>query len=293
MNEDTTKNIAETLAAELPKPQVMFIDQPKESETAGWVTHIALPKGFTLHQADNEALLANPRRTKATAAMSDEASFIDYVKRHAVERSVVWCGFNPANSFLEFTAVFDEHAGKGPAGWRAHKAIYKPETSAEWKVWTTHNKQAKSQVAFAEFIEQNERDISEKDGYPTSLQMMKLATEFEARAEQRLKSSVRLQSGGVRLEYVADPDKGTTETMQVFDKFLIGVPVFWTVPKAGELISAYHVVARLRYRFGNGGVTFHYELIRSDLVHQQAAKELIDRVRAAIAPTPLLMGACS
>lgn len=290
--DNDTKNIAETLAAELPKPEVLFIDQPNETERAGSVTHIALPKGFTVVKSDNEALLANPRRTAATATLSDEASFTDYVKRHAEPRSTVWCGFNPQNSFLEFTAVFDEH-DKGLAGWRAHKAVYKPALSAEWSVWTTHNKQSKSQTAFAEFIEQNEGDILSLEGMPTSLQMMKLATEFEARAEQRIKSTVRLQSGGVRLEYIADPDKGTVEAMQVFDKFAIGVPVFWTVPKAGESVQAYPVKARLRYRLGNGGVTFHYELIRPDLVHQQAAKELIDRIRSAIGETPLRIGACA
>lgn len=288
-----SKNIAETLAAELPKPYVLFVDAPNNTERAGSVTHVAVPKGYALHTADNEKLLAHPRRTVATATMGEEASFVDYVLRHAEANSVVWCSFNPTNSHLEFTAVFDEHAGKGPAGWRGHKATFNPALSAEWTTWTAHNKQAKSQLAFAEFIEQNEVDISEKEGYPTSLQMMKLATEFEARAEQRVKSTLRLQSGGVRLEYVADPDKGTIEAMQVYDKFLIGVPVFWTVQKPGEAIPAYHVRARLRYRLGQGGVTFHYELIRPDLVHQQAAKELIDRVRAAIGPTPLLMGACT
>lgn len=43
----------------------------------------------------------------------------------------------------------------------------------------------------------------------------------------------------------------------------------------------------------DGKVHFWYELIRPDRVHKAAAKELIERVRAGIGATPLLMGASS
>lgn len=164
--------------------------------------------------------------------------------------------------------------------------------SAEWNAWTAKNVKQMDQVPFAEFLEQNEGDIASMEGFPTSLQMMTMATEFEARQEMRVKSIVKLQSGGVRMEYINDADTGTTEQMKLFDKFCIGIPVFWSPPGA-ETVTAYPIVARLRYRLSNGKVVFWYDLVRADLVHQQAATALIAQIRNELGTTPMLLGACS
>lgn len=286
--EEQVENIAATLAKELPKPQVLFAAPEVDGGQVPGLIHVALPKGWTTAQLDNEKMLANPRRITAEAKLTDATSFVAYVLRNRNAGSVVWCDFNPTNYALQFTAVFDEHQAK--PGWRSHKAAFKPALSAEWGTWTRSDKQSKSQVAFAEFLESNEQDISTMEGFPTSLQMMQMATDFEAKQDQRLKSTVRLQSGGIRLDYVSDETAGTVEAMKLFDKFVIGIPVFWTQPKAGEPVAAYHVKARLRYRQDKGAVNFYYELIRPDQVHQRAALELIEEIRAGIGETPLLMG---
>ena len=92
------------------------------------------------------------------------------------------------------------------------------------------------------------------------------------------------------LTYVADADKGTLEQMKVFEKFSIGIPVFWAGP-------AFRIDARLKYRLGTaqaaGKVSFFYELIRHYRVHEAAAKELISAVRDGIGAVPLLMGSCT
>lgn len=285
------RNLADSLVEFLPTPAVLCEDAPNPDEPMGSVSHVGVPKGWQLQKLDNEHLLAHPRRTTAVATMGDDDSFVAYVLRHAKPGSLVWCEFNPVASRLHFTAVFDEHHDK--PGWRAHRATFAPTLSPEWQKWNQYNKQSKSQLAFAEFIEQNEQDISNLDGYPTSLQMLTMATEFEARQDQRIKSTLRLQSGGIQLEYVADADKGTVERMKVFDKFVIGIPVFWSTPKAEAPIAAYQIKARLRYRMQEGRVTFYYDLIRPDLVHQAAALALVAKIRAGIGATPLLMGGCN
>ena len=278
------ENIAATLSRLLPTSAPLITFQPSGG---GEVAHIAVPKGFEHITIDNEELLDRPRRTKAIAALSDAESFIAYVKRHAVAGSVVWCNFNPQTYALDFTAVIDEHAN-GQPGWREHRARLQPAMSAEWKVWTGSNgaQRVKSQVEFAEFVEANEDDIASVEGMPSSLQMHTMATEFVARQDMLLKSTTRLQSGGVQLTYVADADAGTTEAMKLFEKFAIGIPVFW----AG---SAFRIDARLKYRIGQGKVSFFYELIRPDRVHEAAAKELIAKVRQEIGETPLLLGSCA
>lgn len=282
----TAKNLAETLSEVLPKAKIIHeIETGIDGLT---IAHAAVPSTSTLREVrvDLEALLPHPRRTKAVASFDAPASFLAYVKRHATPQSVVWCIFDPQSFALAFEAVFDEHA-PGRAGWRAHRAVMKPDHSAEWKAWKGRNATSMPQVTFAEWIQEHEDDItSNANGLPTSLQMHAMATEFVANEERVLKSTVKLQSGGVRLTYIADPDAGTTETMQMFERFAIGIPVF----HGG---AAWAITARLKYRISAGKVNFHYELVRPDRVHDGAARELIDEVRAGLGDVPLFMGACA
>ena len=280
------KNIAETLAEVLPEAKVVH---QVDTGVAGLsIAHVAVPKACELREVkvDLEALLPSPRRTKAQAKFSDAASFLAYVKHHATERSAAWCLFDPQTFALTFTAVIDEHSPDA-AGWRAHIATFTPDFSAEWKAWKGRNETSMQQVTFAEWIEEHADDIaSAAPGMPTSLQMMAMATEFVANEERALKSSVKLQSGGVRLTYIADPDAGTTASMDMFRQFQIGIPVF----QGGQ---AWAITARLKYRLANGKVSFHYQLVRPDRVHEGAAREQIDVMREGLGAMPMFMGACA
>jgi uncharacterized protein YfdQ (DUF2303 family) len=298
MQTDTQENLAATLARVLPKTEVLLSVNETGRNDAAQVT-FAVPAGAKLETLDFEKLLTNPRRAKGTATMSDAASFVAYVNEFRTEGSVVWCAFNPQSSSLSFTAVVDEHAPSA-AGWRGHQAVYTPAMSIEWKTWTGHNgsDNTLSQVGFAEFLERNENDIASIEGYPSSLDMHKMATEFVARQEQAIKSTVRLQDGGVRLSYVADADAGTVETMKLFEKFAIGIPVFWTVAKpqvdgTPSPVPGFRIDARLKYRVRDGKVVFWYELIRADRVHQAAALDLISEIKDGIGAVPLRMGSFS
>jgi len=296
MNHDDTEltNIAETLIRELPKAEILANDNTAEETEGLSILHVSVPKGFELKTVttDTEKYLPQPRRTKATAAFSDISSFLAYAQHHNIPgRSAVWASFNPRTYALAFRAVFDEHAPVGITGveqpygpgWREHQATFKPLMSAEWDTWVGGNKQARSQMEFAEFLQAHEEDISAANGLPTSIQMLEMATNFVMNEERALKSAVRLASGGVRLTYVADPDQGTLEAMQLFERFAVAIPVFQGVREA------YSLVARLKYRTREGKVSFFYDLHRPDRVHAHAAQELIDKVRAE-AGMPLYMG---
>ncbi len=270
------KNIAETLANVLPKAELL--------RETGDILHFALPAGVTIKEFDLEKTLPNPRRAKCRAEFVDAASFLKYIERHGGPATVTWCDFNPQTFALSFTAVLDDHA-KDLAGWRAHKAKFTPDMSAEWKAWKGKDRQAFAQVAFAEWIQEHDEDISAANGLPTSLQMLEMATNFVMNEERQLKSAVRLQSGGTRLTYIADPDQGTVESMSLFEKFAIGIPVFHGGP-------AWGITARLKYRNNGGKLSFLYELVRADRVHDGAAKELITQIRDGLKHGPLLMGSC-
>lgn len=288
MDDYDTRNIAETLADVLPKAQLLANIEGSDMPAGLAIHHYAVPKGANVMElkTDLEAYLQHPRKTKATASFGDATSFLAYVARHATENTVAWCAFNPQSFALSFLAVIDEHA-KGTAGWRAHRASFTPDMSAEWKAWKGNNTKSMPQVAFAEWVEEHADDITANtniaEGLPTSLQMLTMATNFQANEERVLKSAVRLNSGGVRMTYIADPDAGTTAEMQMFERFAIGIPVF----HGGE---PFGIIARLKYRLNSGKVSFHYELTRPDRSHQHAAMDLIKVVRDGLGGVPLLMG---
>lgn len=293
MNDIPVKNLAETLADVLPKASQLASISAPSGVTGLHLMHFAMPKGTDLKEVkiDLEHLLPNPRATRAHAKLAGPADFLAYVARHKLENTVVWCDFNPQSFRLKFTAVIDEHA-KGAAGWRRHTAELDPLMSAEWKVWKdTWDRKSMPQTPFAEFLQENGSDIasteeSAKAGYPTALQMLTMATNFVMNEERSFKSAVRLQSGGVRMTYIADPDKGTTDDMQMFEKFQIGIPVFHGA-------GAWAIDARLKYRNNSGKLSFHYELVRPDRVHQAAAEALIDQVRTGLGEVPMFFGVCS
>ncbi len=285
MNE-TTNNLAETLAEVLPKPELLDkIDFLVDGLT---VLHYAVPKGHDVKElrVDLEKHLPAPRELKAAAEFHDASSFLNYIARHANEHSTCWCDFNPQTFALSFRAVIDEHGKDSPA-WRRHVAAYTPRMSAEWKEWKGKDRSGFGQVEFAEWLQDHEGDIASFEGYPTCAQMLQMATNFQYQEDRRLKSAVRLQSGGVRLDYVADADAGTVESMTMFEKFTLGIPVFHAAPTAELLI------ARLKYRLDNGKVRFTYELQRADKAHEKAALDLIETVRAGLAGVPLMFGTCA
>lgn len=112
--------------------------------------------------------------------------------------------------------------------------------------------------------------------------MLRMAIDFEAKQDMRFKSALRLQSGGVDLAFVQQEDNGTLEKMKLFDRFAIGIPVFW-----GD--AAYRVEARLRYRVREGKLSFWFELIRSDKVLEAAANAIVDKITDAV-QMPIFLG---
>lgn len=275
-------NIAETLAAEMKKPEIF------DSEIDAALKHLLLPPGWQYQAIDEEHVLDTPRQLRAKVALSDRESFVAYVRRHqpasGTDCRTIWCSADWTAGQLQFLALIDDHApAQAHASWRKHVAAYAPATSVEWKRWHQQDRKAMSQVEFASFVEDNRTSIASVEGFPTSAQMFEMAINMEANQDVRFKSAIRLQNGGTQLQFIADDDKQTIERMQLFERFAIGIPVFWN----GD---AYQITARLKYRVRDGKVSFWYELERTDVVFEAAARELIAAVRAG-AEVPFFFGA--
>jgi uncharacterized protein YfdQ (DUF2303 family) len=268
-----TENFARTIADEARRPQIptatLDFDRPFAFVPAGYRVEDLAPFHLV------------PRRHSGSVYVDDAASFILYVKRYRDEGSLTYCDAKLQSGDVTFVGVLNEHT-TGNAGWRDHRVTYVVPKSEEWKRWTAKNKQTFSQAEFAEFLENNMKDIASADGLPSGADMLAMALSMEINQDARFKSSIRLQSGSVEMTFIDKEDDATLKRMQVFDRFALGVAPFLN----GQ---AYRLVARLRYRVKEGALLLWYDLIRADLVVQDATKALIEQI-AAESSTPVLLG---
>lgn len=267
MSDQPTANLAETLAQEMKAPVALLSHDE-------YLQRAALPPGWSIAEKDDIDLSPTPRRKTAQVRLRDTQSFIDYVVRHgSLVNSTIWCEADYQKGHVSFAAIMNDHGQTEPeANWRDHHAKFSPLFSEEWIRWTALNAKPFTQTEFATFIEDNLKDIASVDGRPTGAQMLEMAITFEANQDMRFKSAIRLQSGGVQMSFTQDDDAQTLQKMQVFDRFSLGLPVFWN----GD---AYQIDARLRYRVRDGKIAFWFELIRNDKVLEAATTTLIKLIR--------------
>jgi len=262
MSEAQKENIAETVARETRKPFELSPNQ------------IAIPAGWEVK--DTETLLDAPRRKKARVGIATTPDFINYLKRQgSLDSCTIWCEADYPIGKVEYTAIINDHTeAEDGQQWRDHIATYVPAKSVEWRRWNDANAKAMDQMTFANFLETNLADIASAEGYPTGTEMLTMATGLEIIQDSRIKSAVRIQSGGVRVEYVDDANADTAKSMEVFSKFALGLPVFW----GGD---AYQVEARLKYKLREGKLTFWYELTRPDKTLEDAAHSITAAIQSS------------
>lgn len=282
-----TRTLIDAAAEHIAAPKEMVSTQgPRHMDGDDSLKTIALPPGWSIETVDTAKLLPGPRRATGTAKMTDTPGIVDYLHRHADDASALWIDSDPASAHLQFVAVLDEHYPDA-AGWREHRAIYTPRISQEWTTWKAANGKQMRQADFAGWIEDQLPDIAEGDGLPTGTQMLEMALNFEAKQDMRFKSAIRLQGGGVNMEYVSTDDNATIERMRVFDRFAIGIPVYWGGAR-------FRMEARLRYRTAEGKLVFWFELIRPARVAEAAQLDLVKHMKealtAASVTVPVYMG---
>lgn len=224
-----------------------------------------VPDGYKT--ADLEKFMIEPVRKRAAVTVSDSTSFIDYLNKHSnPDHSLIYADLDSESSQCKLIAVIDDHGSETPAH-RQHTCTFLPKQAVEWARWLGKNKTNMSQSDFAAWLEDNLADIATLPGFPSGQDILAMSIGFEANSEKRLRSKINLQNGGVRFEFVEDEDKDTRSSMQVFERFTLGLPVF------DGSASAYPLEARLKYREKDGKVSFWFELIRQDRVFKSAVAD--------------------
>lgn len=243
-------------------------------EDHGGIPYVALPKSYEVH--DLEKLLPTPTRKRAGVTTTDTESFVFYTKKHgSLDNCTIYADIDSEASKFGMVAVINDHgADIDNPQWRDHTCLFKPALAVEWKRWVAKNKQKFNQIEFAAWLEENLSDVATVDGMPTGADILKMALGFEANSDKRLRSKVNLQDGGVRFEFVDESDVETRTTMQAYERFTLGLPVF------DGSSSAYPVEARLKYRESDGKLTFWYELIREDRVFKSAVTDELAQIKS-------------
>ncbi len=263
-----TENIAQTIAKEIKQP-INVLDRDNTA-------YIALPSGWTMRREDFEYLLPQPRRKTGQIELCSTESFIEYVKKHgSLVNSAIYCTANYMSEEISFKSILNDHGELATEQqWRDYQALYRPLNSLEWNDWTAINKKPMTQREFAEFVENHLDDITPASDMPTRSELLEMIIKFEATQDSRLKQHVRLQSGGIELNFVNKDDEQTIQKMKMFEKISIGIPVFENDQ------NIYRIDARLRYRIREGILTFWYELIRADKVLKLSTEQMINEIRS-------------
>lgn len=231
---------------------------------------VRMPQGTSL--ASLEPYMDRPFRKKAKVVLKQADSLVAYLEKHTIEdATTLYAEVDYDQSKCCVKAVINDHSTNHP-DWRNHTAEFSPTLTHEWKTWTANNGKPMQQADFAAFLEDNLGDIASVPDMPTAAEMLEMALSFELTSDKRFKRKVDLNAGGVHLEFVDQADEASSAKIRYFQRFTIGIPVL-----LGST-SAYPIEARLKFRQGNGGLTFWYELVRADRVYRQAVDEVLTQI---------------
>lgn len=236
-----------------------------------------VPDGVSLENLEKH--LPFPTRTRQHLKALDAASFIAYVTRFASESTSVFCNGPEGRTFR---AVLDYHQPDMPA-WGDHLVTYCCPLTVEWGRWKEFDRKRLPQAEFAEFIEDNVKDIVDNGpGTPSAADMLEISRTLEAKKNIAFRQGVRLDNGQVQLTYNEQIDgrAGETGQLNIPEQFFIGIKPFL----GGD---AFLVAARFRYRITEGRLQMWYELVRPDKVLEEAYAAVRQQIADGIGEVPL------
>lgn len=213
-----------------------------------------VPEGAEVEGLEN--FLPAPMRKRGTVTVNDVGSFVAYVNAEKTSGTRLYGSYTAPG----FAAVFNDHAESGP-GWKDYRVNYACPLSIEWKTWKAMDGKQMLQEQFAQFIENNLPDIAN----PPAADMLEISRSLEAKKKVNFASGIRLSNGQNELTY-EEQISGTAAKGKLIvpEEFTIGIPVL-------EGGIKYAVLARLRYRIGDGGkMAMWYELVRPHKIIEDA-----------------------
>jgi uncharacterized protein YfdQ (DUF2303 family) len=227
-----------------------------------------------------------PARQTGTQIACDEQSFISLVNDFvsAASPTKIYVYGDPKGTKPPAITCITNDADADHNAWRDHRITYTPTTSLAWDCWTSHQNKLMDQLAFAEFIEDNNADIRTVEGYANPAQMLNFARALEINRDRSLKSAVNTTTGGMKMIFVDTETQATAEQIDAHRRFKIGIPVFWNGLQAD---AGYEIECRIKLRQTGPKVQFWYEMVRPDLALQTALADILQAIGKETEITPL------
>lgn len=214
---------------------------PSGFSAPGETPFVVAPQGFQVHGLSH----LQPPRRKASPSFDEVGSFIEYIKAFKLPETRLFADKAKGN----FTVAIDYLASApSTVGSRyEHGGKLTLTLTEEAKRWLSLNGKVLSQVAFAEFLEDNHHFVTVPDG----ARMLEVALTLEATKGYQFKSAMRLKNGDQEIKWVEKTEgkAGKDGELEIPSGFTVVFPLY----EGGEFIE---LCAKLRYRVNDGAVVF-------------------------------------
>ena len=217
-----------------------------------------------------------PARRAGTVRVRNVAAFAAYFGKHADEHSEVYGDLEAAT----VTAVLDAHRGSdhddgeddASARWQQHRLVLALKTTQAWDAWLEFDRKMMPQVAFAEFLEDNYRDLA-PEGPVKAADLLEAAQHFTASTKTEFISGQRLRSGDLEivLNEQTTAAAGKQRKIEIPEEFSLAIAPY-------EDCGRSLITARFRYRVSNGSLLLGYFLNQPERVREDAVREIAEQV---------------
>ena len=202
-----------------------------------------------------------PERIRNTATFDNVPSFVEYVMKFKTDDTLltstcVRFKVESGNALPVISADIDYHGPEAPSR-NTHKAVLQFQLTPEADVWFKNNGKEKSQMDFADFIEDHMHRITE----PSGADLMELVQTLSITEKATFKSRKRKPDGSFCVDYSTDADASaggvaSYEQLEVPGEFTVQLPIF---EGDGEMQN---IKARMRFKMSREhGLTMWYKLV--------------------------------
>lgn len=233
-----------------------------------------VPEGY-------RAELVRPLDRKLTrmiqkVALYDLSSFVAYVNQFKLPGTRIFgVPSHLGNGSAGFIAVIDYHPSHTEPGYTENRATFTLKHSEQWMRWT--RAQPMPQVAFAEFIEENRKDVVA----PDVAVLLDIVTKFRASRKQDYDSVVYQANGDVTVAWSEKTENAGKPGVSVPTELGLGIPVYFK----GDL---YSVPVLMRYRLADGKLMFMIKVDRPDYIEQAAFDATAKQIAEATGIEPYI-----
>lgn len=238
-----------------------------------------IPEGYTIGVPplkDVEQWLRTPVRKRGDFHFADVDSFVRYFNEHKTDSSRIFATVNSTGAM--FRGIINFH-GTGP-DFNDHVCYAQLRHTPEWTAWMGNAKVRKTQVQFAEFLEEHESIFTN----PSGADLLELIQTLEGKCDASIKQAVKLTNGQVKFVYDEEIELKGRSVSQGGEMELPTMLEVSVAPFEGG--AFYKMRARLRWRIESQRIQFWYEPVLAHEVIRMVCSDILATIEAKTKVTP-------